>query len=325
MLNNTQTLCPYTLRPLIEEACNEEHVLPDALGAPSNFTVPAHVKANAEMNVEIDAPAINDDLMKLIANINEVRSRSGDVTATLNGTEKESGLPVVVTLRGNNIDLKYKKPVQEDGDKVTIRCFSGEGEKIMRAMIKAREAKGYAIRSFQCHEGSLQPTIQAGLSGSLHPINRELLKIAYLSCVKEFGDQAIRSNFGAMLRQAMMIKAERDLNAQLHCNAKEFSFTALLNAPLLSFALTPNSTNEHTITCAIVGGSTLVVAVSLFNTFNLSLFAKADDVAVPEDEFSVGNAYRLDAANQTITIVPSTELFIGKSQVFKAPVQAKTM
>lgn len=306
----------------MEEACNDEHVLPDALGAPSNFTVPAHVKANAEMNFEIDAPAINDDLMRLIASINDVRSRSGDVTVSLNGTEKESGLPVVVTLRGSGIGLKYKKPVEEDGDKVTIRSFSEEGEKIMKSMTRAREAKGYAVRSFQRQEGSLQPTIQVSMSGNLHLINRELLKIAYLACVKEFGDQAIRADFGAMLRQAMMIKVGSELNAQLRCFAKEFAFTALLNAPLLSFALAPTSTAEHTITCAIVGGSTLVVAVSLFNTFHLSLFAKADDVAVPEDEFVVGNAYRLDAVKQAITIMPCSELFIGKTQVFETQMQA---
>lgn len=88
------TLCPYLVKPLVEiDPINKEHVLPVGIGAPESFYVEASLSENSRLNDLVDAPMINDPLIKMLCMLAEVDGRSGSKAVTMHGkTELEAHL-----------------------------------------------------------------------------------------------------------------------------------------------------------------------------------------------------------------------------------------
>ncbi len=210
-----QSLCPYTLKPLAEISnINGEHILPRAFGAPESFTVPADEAENTRMNDQIDSPAINDPLMRLLAVTQGVKSRSGSVRATLKGVVTESGEEVIAILGQEGIDFRFVAPVDvdENGSVKGVRGFGDAAQKLVNQFLRDNARKG---RKMEVDETVSQPNphLSLRLEGDLKVIHKEVRKIAYLMTVRIFGDEAIKSRSGEIYRAAIHAETEEEVQA----------------------------------------------------------------------------------------------------------------
>ncbi len=258
----TQTLCPYALSSLASGESNDEHILPVALGAPANFTVRALAVENSRMNDLIDEPMVNDPLVRFLAMSQGVVSRSGNVKAAVDGIVHGSGEDVRVTFSQDGLDLKFHQPVDTDsqGRVIGVRGF-GDATKQMAAKIAANYAKKGIAVEFGAEASKERPQLNMQLVGNILMIRRQLFKIAYLTTVRIFGDEAITGPSGQQLRAAMMAESDEAL-ALTQVSGATFQ-------PLPPGLARSAGHAEHAITCAILPNVGLITSIDLFGCFTL--------------------------------------------------------
>lgn len=209
------TLCPYLVKPLTEiEQVNREHVLPVGIGAPESFYVEAALSENSRLNDLVDAPMINDPLIKMFCMMADINGRSGGKAATMHG-ETEVGGRFTANVTKESIDFKYSKPVEKDKatGKILVKGFGeevfGEAAKIAKNMAgKGREIKDDITMFIHSKE-----RLDMSLYSDFMLIIREAIKAAYLFTVKVYGDIAITSKSGAVFRAAFEARNEEKLKS----------------------------------------------------------------------------------------------------------------
>ncbi|QKV63528.1 hypothetical protein HUW52_11760 [Pseudomonas sp. 43A] len=209
------TLCPYLVRPLIEVGqINREHVLPVGIGAPESFFVEAALSENSRLNELIDAPMVNDQLIKMLCMMADIHGRSGGKTATMHG-ETEVGGRFTANVSKESIDFKYRKPIEKNkltGD-FLVKGFSEEvfeeAAKIAKNMAdKGRNRQGDITMLIHSKE-----RLDMSFYSDFMLIVREAIKAAYLFTVKTYGDIAITSKSGHVFRAAFEARTEEKLRA----------------------------------------------------------------------------------------------------------------
>ena len=297
----TQTLCPYALTPLASGESNDEHILPVALGAPASFTVRALAAENSRMNDLIDEPTVNDPMVRFLAMSQGVVSRSGNVKAAVNGTVHGSGEDVRATFSQNGLDLKFHQPVDTDseGRVIGVRGF-GDAARQMANQIAANYAKKGIAVELGAETSQGQPQLNMRLVADMLMIRRQLFKIAYLTTVKIFGDEAITGPSGQQLRAAMMAESDEAL-------ARTKIAGAAFQPLPPGFARSARHA-EHAITCAVMPSVGVVTSVDLFGFF--TLFAVTPAVGIFADE-GTGEVITIDASSSKLMSHPYLEALPG--------------
>ena len=282
----TQTLCPYSTEPLDgSEPENAEHILPSALGAPENFTVPAKAAKNLEMNKLIDEPAIHDPVLRLLAVAQGVKSRSGSVKVDLQGTAIALGADVRVTLSQDGATFKLRSPVDRDPETGEIRGIMGFGDdaqKLADQFQRDNAKKGKTVAA-----GDVIPhpsDVHVETAMDYHVVRRELLKIAYLMTVRVFGDDAIVSESGRLYRAAIMTSTVEEL--------KEVGIGGATFQDFPPGLPRPHQKNQHVLTCVRIG-RTILSGVTLFGGINGFFVTPATGFSA-EDQ--VGEVVVIDAS-----------------------------
>lgn len=295
-----QTRCPYTTLPLSESSeVNEEHILPMALGAPASFTVPATAAENTRMNDLIDAPVINDPLIRFIAMTQGVVSRSGLVSAQLDGELQGSGEAVRASLNLNGADFRFANPVIVDDATGKVKAIQGFGE---AADNHAKRVKrNYAKKGVAMEIGDSQVTEKPWLKFGIPPISedlirQELIKIAYLMTVRLFGDDAILSQSGKLFRAAMLATTIDEMKKTGIRGGALNSMPNLLPPQMPNIFPRPMH-NEHAITCFVLGRD-IVSAVTLFGMFNALFVTPAVGFAATE---GAGEIIRINVSTSTLS------------------------
>lgn len=296
----TQTFCPYSLSPLAAGESNEEHILPVALGAPASFTVRALAAENSRMNDLIDQPTVNDPLVRFLAMSQGVVSRSGPVKATVSATVHHSGEGVRATFTNDGLDLKFHQPVDTDSDGrvIGVRGF-GNAARQMAAQIVANYAKKGITTQLETERSEGSPQLQVRLVGDMLLVRRQLFKIAYLTTVRIFGDEAITGLSGQQFRAAIMAESDEELT---RCKISSSAFR-----PLLPGFARSTGHGEHAITCAIMPGIGLATSVDLFGCFTLFVVTPADGISA--DEFT----------GEVITIQASSSKLVSRTYLEALP------
>ena len=299
-LTMTQTLCPYALTALASAESNDEHILPVALGAPASFTVRALAAENSRMNDLIDEPTVTDPLVRFLAMSQGVVSRSGNVKAAVDGAVHGSGEDVRAVFSQSGLDLKVHQPVDTDsqGRVIGVRGF-GDAARQMATQIAANYAKKGVAVELGPETSQGQPQLNMGLVGDMLMIRRQLFKIAYLTTVRIFGDDAITGPSGQQLRAAMM--AETD-EALAHAKISGAAFRPLPPG----FARSARHA-EHAITCAVLGAD-LVTSIDLFGCFTLLAMTPAGGISADE---GTGEVITIDAYSSKLTSRPYLEALPG--------------
>lgn len=297
----TQTLCPYALTPLASGKCSDEHILPLALGAPANFTVRALAAENGRMNTLIDGPTVNDPLVRFLAMSQGVVSRSGNVKAEVDGVVHGSGEDVRVTFSQNGLDLKFRQPVDTDsqGRVIGVRGFGDEAKQMATRIAANYAKKGIAIE-LEAEASQGRPQLNMQLVGDMQMIRRQLFKIAYLTTVRIFGDEAITGPSGQLLRAAMMAESDETL--------------ALIKVAGAAFRPLPPGLArsarhaEHAITCAAMPNIGLITSVDLFGCFTLFTVTPTDGISADE---GTGEVITIDASSSKLASHPYLEALPG--------------
>ncbi len=288
-----QTLCPYTVKPLDMIAItNGEHILPRAFGAPDSFTIPSDEAENARMNELIDAPAINDPLMRMLATTQAVKSRSGYVSAKIEGMVTGSCEDVIATLSQAGLDIHFTKPVDidESGNIKGVRGFGDAAEKLVKQIQRDNARKGRQVEVGEM-VSEQSPDLLLNLKGDMKVIHKEVRKIAYLMTVRVFGDHAIQSHSGAIYRAAIHAGNEEEIQATgLRGGTNLDRFPGLATA----------KHNEHALTCFRTNDS-IISAVILFGSITGICITPASGFSVPE---MLGEVIIIDAKAGTLTSTP---------------------
>lgn len=294
-----QTRCPYTtlLLSTLKEV-NEEHVLPLALGAPQNFTIPASAEENSSMNDLIDEPVINDPLIRFLAMSQGVVSRSGLVSAKMEGAVQTSGESVRASINKNGVEFRFSNPIDLDESTGFVKGVRGFGEaanKHAEQVKRNYEKKGVSVEPGEAQVAD-QPWLEFGIVGDLNLVRQELTKIAYLMTVKLFGDEAILSKSGELYRAAILATNVDEL---LKTGIKGGALGSMPNLlpPQMPNVFPLPKNNEHAITCFILGGK-VISAVTLFGIFNAFFVTPAVGFTVPE---GTGEVVKIDVSTSNLS------------------------
>lgn len=286
-----QTRCPYSTDLLEgDELVNAEHILPVALGAPGNFTVPAKAAKNTEMNDLIDEPAIHDPILRLIATAQGVQSRSGPVSVDFMGVVEATGADARVTLGKNHASFKLRNPVDRDPETGEIRGVAGFGDdakKLAEQFKRDNAKKGRVLIEGETIPGPSDIHVSTGMD--LHVVRRELIKIAYLMTVRVFGDEAIMSESGRLYRAAMMAPTVEAL--------KEVGLAGQTFQDFAPGMPRPQQKNLHALTCVRMGDH-IMSSVTLFGGFNGIFITSADGFTADE---ASGEVVIIDASTSKVS------------------------
>lgn len=146
------TLCPYTLRSLVDlPRVSDEHIIPRALGGSDQFVLRADQEANSQFGEGIDSRLIHADLVQFTAARLGLKGRRKPgkpatvMTFKTTGVEQESGQKVKMTFSQNGVSLGYVKPVEVDpvnGEIVAVRAIGDETETMLADMQKRLAGRG---------------------------------------------------------------------------------------------------------------------------------------------------------------------------------------
>jgi len=73
------TLCPYSLKPLVDlpaEELSDEHIIPHALGGPNSLVLRAERSSNSKFGETVDSDLVHDGMLRFVAATQGVRSLS---------------------------------------------------------------------------------------------------------------------------------------------------------------------------------------------------------------------------------------------------------
>ncbi|WP_171962876.1 hypothetical protein [Bordetella trematum] len=253
------------------------------------------------MNDLIDEPTVNDPMVRFLAMSQGVVSRSGNVKAAVNGTVHGSGEDVRATFSQNGLDLKFHQPVDTDskGRVIGVRGF-GDAARQMANQIAANYAKKGIAVELGAETSQGQPQLNMRLVADMLMIRRQLFKIAYLTTVRIFGDEAITGPSGEQLRAAMMAESDEAL-ARTKIAGAAFQ-------PLPPGFARSATHAEHAITCAVMPSVGVVTSVDLFGCF--TLFAVTPAIGISADE-GTGEVITIDASSSKLTSHPYLEALPG--------------
>jgi hypothetical protein len=249
------------------------------------------------MNDLIDKPTVNGSFLRFLAMSQGVSSRSGPVKATVDGTVLGSDEGVRATFSRDSLDLKFHQPVETDiqGRVVSVRGFGDA------AMQKANQiAASYAKKGFtaqlEIERSNENPQLRMQLTLNTFMIRRQMFKIAYLTTVRIFGDEAITGPSGQQFRAAMIADSDDALARS------KIVYAAFQPLPL-GLARSAGQA-EHAITCVTMPRVGLVTSVELFGAFTLFAVTPADGISADE---GTGEVIIINASSSKITIRPYLE------------------
>lgn len=279
--DNKQERCPYTCELLGLQNVNREHILPYAIGAPSNFTLMACASENSKYNKLIDAPFSNDPLIRLISTMKGVRSRSGPVSFETMGKDPTSGEDVILRITSNDLNFRFKKPTERTGNNsYLVRGFGDsvhlqaqEIEKNFKRKNSSKLVKAITgpVTSYPCPELQFNFDLNARIYGL------EMAKIAYLLTVDTFGDEAILGKSGQQFRSAIN---NMDIETMMQQGAKIGTFNAYgMNAVEES----SYNNHYHLLLCQQYSASELITVIILFGIFTKCFVTSAEGLSIPKD------------------------------------------
>ncbi len=153
------TICPYTLVSVADlSAPSLEHIIPDALGGPNGFSVTADQKMNSQLGTSVDADLINDHVLKFLAMSYGVKTRTGDVSLSLEGTLNLDGeiIPQALKLSKGQLGLRMAKPVRTDpitGHVTGVIGWGDEADQNLAAVTKRLQRKGFSVEAGESRSG----------------------------------------------------------------------------------------------------------------------------------------------------------------------------
>jgi hypothetical protein len=275
-----QTRCPYTTLPLAEiEDTNGEHIVPSALGVPESFTVRASATSNTLMNRLIDEPFLDQRLVKFFAAKVGAESRSGPVSAILEGILVDGAIPIRAKFSKTGMVPSFVTPVDKDekGNVSAVRGFGKEAVEHAEQMKKKASRRKSVSMSIGPVVSAENPLLRFAASLDLKLVIPELVKIAYLMTVRVFGDEAVVSPSGAMYREALTLQSIEAVGATGIGGRLLYEFPSDLRAA---------RPNEHALTCFFTSDR-IVSAVSLFGIFQAVLVTPARGMPKEEDDGEV--------------------------------------
>lgn len=276
---HTNTLCPYLAKPLTSiHPTNKEHVFPVALGAPESFSVEASLSENDRLNTLVDAPVTNDPLVKFLCMITEIKTRSGVVEGTLEGTT-QSGEKFTANVNKNTVTLKHRNPVIKD--KVTKKTLGARGFADGAFLEADRLIQGLAAKNRELppegmiiEEHSLNQNMS--FTSDLLLLRREAIKTAYLLTVKAFGDHAINSKSGRIFRAAIEASTNKAL---------EGTGLLLRNLPADHYKFDPPMSTNHHLFMTALDDDQLFTQVIFFGGISFAFSTPRDDIYLENTSF----------------------------------------
>lgn len=247
------TICPYTLKPFAAIKVSREHVIPDALGGPADFSVTAEEQWNGLYGRGLDAHFVNDDLMKAAAQFYKIKTRSGQAKLSVKGQLTYGKTVIAATVdnfAGSSPTIYPKKPVTDAGNYFEIIADDKNFDKLLAATIKNNASKGIYLQPSKLQKPS--GTFNGHIEHSIWKKTLGLIKIGYLSLVYTFGDDLIRSSAGVAFRKAYESKTQTELNN-----------SGLDITELLFKGSVPPQSSRHKV-AAVRDGNAYAVYVSLF-------------------------------------------------------------
>lgn len=279
--DNKQELCPYTCEPLELQNINREHILPYAIGAPSNFTLMACASENSKYNKLIDAPFSNDPLIRLISTMKGVRSRSGPVSFETMGKDPTSGEDVILQITSNDLRLRFKKPIKKAGESTYLVCDFEDSIQSKIQEIEKNFKKKNPSKLVKAITGPVtsypSPKLQFNFDLNARIYELEMAKIAYLLTVDTFGDEAILGESGQQFRSALN---DMDIETMMQQGAKIGTFNAYgMNAVEESLY----NNHYHLLLCQQYSASELITVIILFGIFTKCFVTSAEGLSIPKD------------------------------------------
>lgn len=198
------TLCPYLVKPLAELNTDGEHILPRALGAPEAFILRASKKENNRLNSLIDSHFVNDPLIRMLSSVVGVKSRSGKVTAQLHGLTSK-GDAFLADFEPGKVTPRFRSTVIKDleGNVIGVKGFGDQVDKAARGLLESMRRRGQDGFLVQPDDENVEPPLEMSFVSNWLDIFRGLVKVAYLTSVWAFGDEAIASPSGESFRRWM--------------------------------------------------------------------------------------------------------------------------
>ncbi|UNK55609.1 hypothetical protein [Rahnella aceris] len=288
MNRKINTICPYTLSPLNSIKNNGEHVIPAGLGVPESFTVKCSAKENTKMNLILDEPFLNMSYIKFMLSTSGVCTRSGISEPFFCGKTIGTGDEVLVKFSPDNLDFKMKIPVRKDEEN-KIFAVVGYDNEVGATLKKVRdkyESKGFAV-SFS-ESVSLKEDVRIRLEVDLKILYRQILKIAYLSTVYVYGDDAITCSSSHEIIERLNGNVQIDAPSEL---------IKILPWDIAKFPVLPEiAKNKHTIATFNFGGN-LLSAVSLFGHYAYVVSIKNRNMDTDDVD---GMIYEIDYRNRSM-------------------------
>lgn len=279
--DNKQERCPYTCEPLGLQNVNQEHILPYAIGAPSNFTLMACASENSKYNKLIDAPFSNDPLIRLISSMIGVKSRSGPVSFETMGKDPTSGEEVILRITSNDLNFRFKKPTERTGNNSYLVRGFGDSVHLQAQEIEKNFKRKNPTKLVKAITGPLasypSPKLQFNFDLNAGIYGLEMAKIAYLLTVDTFGDEAILGKSGQQFRSAIN---DMDIEKMMQQGAKLGTFNAYgMKAVEESFY----NNHYHFLQCKKHSETELLTVIILFGIFTRFFVTSAEGLSIPKD------------------------------------------
>lgn len=194
-MSRERTLCPYTLKSLSElPETSREHIFPDAIGGPANYSVQADKRENSWFGTNVDALFNDCHLIRLARTILGIKGKNRIPDFRLRGETVDSGRPVNVTIFHDKPPKRsFVKPYTFDpqnqrGD-IIVDPDKTESEMMRYEQIFAK--KGQRINFHEPKVMEAEP-VSAALEADLSVLRAGVLKVAYLAAFEVLGDGFLR-------------------------------------------------------------------------------------------------------------------------------------
>lgn len=270
----THNKCPYTLKPLSE--CGEiddEHIIPDSLGGVKDYCVKVSKKANSDLGSKIDAPLVSSMLIGAKRLQHGIRSRTGRLEWRLRGKTKDTERDVDITFTENgSCDVRFRKPVETDGDSVKLIVTPDARDALLRAFIEGHKRKGRTAQ-VAAESLSLVESIEVPIEVDILALKRAMIKIAYIAAYELLGDEFLDDPLMPEWRKAFLADDNAGVrDAKIHGVAFD-------TRDLLDRVLPELQPWEHAISIANLQMQGPVVCVTLFGKEFHSLILIASETS----------------------------------------------
>lgn len=216
MNNSKLTKCPYTLKLHADlPETSREHVILDALGGPTGYSVITCRKANSQFGESLDAAFLREPVVEALRSRMGIESRSGVASWNLRGQTVDEKRPVDLTIPHEGAaTVFHRKPVERDAEGKNFRIVapSVQADKILQEMKTNLAKKGLKISEAKVTQSPSQE-IHTQMIVNLTVMSSGLMKIAYLACCEFLGDgfldDPLNSEWQKAIRATTADDAER--------------------------------------------------------------------------------------------------------------------